>query len=52
MSTPEPVIQLLEHLGIIFAFCHELRLPRMIETIMLKYADHHVSHGDVCGAGA
>jgi hypothetical protein len=43
---PETVIQRLDHLGLISAFCHEAGLPRMIDTLIPKYADHHVSHGD------
>ncbi|KER03599.1 IS1634 family transposase [Photorhabdus temperata] len=46
MSTPAPVIKRLDHLGIIAAFCHEVRLPRMIDSIIPKHSEHTVSHGD------
>ncbi|WP_217534478.1 IS1634 family transposase [Vibrio metschnikovii] len=45
MST-HPVIKCLDHLGLIAAFCHEIGLPRMIDAVIPKYSDHHVSHGD------
>ncbi|MDE9488319.1 DUF4277 domain-containing protein, partial [Xenorhabdus bovienii] len=34
MSTPEPIIKHLDHLGLIAAFCHEIGLPRMIDAII------------------
>ncbi len=46
MSIPEPVIKRLEHLGLIAAFCNEAGLPRMIDAIIPKYAEHTVSHGE------
>ncbi|NHB98506.1 IS1634 family transposase [Photorhabdus stackebrandtii] len=46
MSIPEPVIKRLDHLGLIAAFCHEAGLPRMIDAIIPKYAEHTVSHGE------
>ncbi len=46
MSTPAPVIKRLDHLGIIAAFCHEVRLPRIIDSIIPKHSEHTVSHGD------
>ncbi len=46
MSVSQPVIKRLDHLGLIAAFCHETGLPRIIDRIIPKYSDHHVSHGD------
>lgn len=46
MSTSQPVIKRLDHLGLIAAFCHEAGLPRIIDRIIPKTSDHNVSHGD------
>ncbi|MCG9603425.1 IS1634 family transposase, partial [Vibrio sp. Isolate31] len=46
MSTAQPVIKRLDHLGLIAAFCHEVGLPGIIDRIIPKYSDHNVSHGD------
>ncbi|CEE93619.1 hypothetical protein XNA1_420011 [Xenorhabdus nematophila str. Anatoliense] len=47
MSLPELTINSLNHLGLVAAFCHEVGLPRMIDALLPKYADHTVSHDDV-----
>ncbi|MEZ9133536.1 transposase [Vibrio breoganii] len=46
MSSPQPVIKRLDHLGLIAAFCHEIDLPGLIDRIIPKYSEHNVSHGD------
>ncbi|CBJ91863.1 transposase [Xenorhabdus nematophila ATCC 19061] len=46
MSLSEPAIKRLDHLGLVAAFCHEIGLPRMIDAILPKYAEHTVSHGE------
>ncbi len=42
----QPIIKRLDPLGLIAAFCHEIGLPQMIDAVIPKYCDHHVSHGD------
>ncbi len=51
MFIPEPVIKRLDHLGLIAAFCHEAGLPRMIDAIIPKYAEHTVSRDEPQRAG-
>ena len=47
MSTTEPLIQRFDHLGLISAFCHEIGLVSMIDSLAPKQGEHLVSHGEV-----
>lgn len=47
MSASEPLIQRLDHLGLISAFCREIGLVDMIDSLAPKNAEHVVSHGEV-----
>ena len=47
MSTTEPLIQRFDHLALISAFCREIGLVSMIDSLAPKQGEHLVSHGEV-----
>ena len=47
MSSTEPLIQRFDHLGLISAFCREIGLVSMIDSLAPKQGEHLVSHGEV-----
>ena len=47
MPTTEPLIQRFDHLGLISAFCGEIGLVGMIDSLAPKLGEHAVSHGEV-----
>ena len=40
-----PIIQRLDHLGLIVAFCREIKLVETIDTLLPKQGKHFISHG-------
>ena len=46
-SNTEPLIQRFDHLGLISAFCREIGLVSMIDSLAPKQGEHLVSHGEV-----
>ena len=46
MTTPSYRIKNLDHLGLVAGMCRELGLARMVDAILPKQGEHHVSHGE------
>lgn len=46
MTTPSYRIKNLDHLGLVAGMCRELGLARMVDAILPKQAEHHVTHGE------
>ena len=45
LKMSHPIIQRIDHLGLVASFCHEIGLVQAIDRIIPKHGEHHVSHG-------